>query len=73
VPWSSPAGNFPKKPRHNNGISDKPAEDLEGQVSTITKASLKIETSFDLQIQELSITENNFLFLTRQKKRFITK
>jgi len=44
-----------------------------GQVSTITKAFSKAETRSCYQIQRLSMTENDFLFLTAQKKQFLNK
>jgi hypothetical protein len=44
-----------------------------GQVSTITKVILEVETGPCYQTQQLSMKENNFLFLIRQEKQFITK
>jgi len=48
-------------------------EDQEGQVSTITKAFSKVETRPYYQTQNLSMTENDFLFLIQQKKLFLKK
>ena len=44
-----------------------------GQVSTITKAFSKAETRPCYQTYNLSMTENDFLFLTAQKKQFLNK
>jgi len=48
-------------------------EGIEGQVSTINKALSKVVTKPYYQIQKPSMTENNFLFLIQQKKRFLKK
>jgi hypothetical protein len=45
----------------------------EGQVSTIPEASSKVVTKPYDQAQTISLTENNFLFLSRQKKQFLKK
>jgi hypothetical protein len=44
-----------------------------GRVSTINKASSEVETKLYYQTQKLSMTENNLLFLIRQKKQFLKK
>jgi len=46
---------------------------LEGQVPQINKAFSIVNSSPHYQTQELSVTENNSLFLIRQKKRFLEK
>jgi hypothetical protein len=48
-----------------------PKNNEEGQVSTITEAFSQVGTRPCCQDQGLSMTENNFLFLIRQKKQFL--
>jgi len=49
-------------------------ESQEGQVSTIiNKAFSKVVTRPYFQTHELSMTENNFLFLIRQMKQLLKK